>query len=529
MNIKGISILALCLIASVPALALEERIELLPGKPSAAPAAGAARTSGEWLAEGAVLRKGYKGAMGYVLADQAYASDPSADLLLHFDSKAEADETRNWSLAAGRDFSIDATRALLGSGAASFRGPGSALSIKPGPSSLFGGVAGFRDFSVEFWLYPANAGNGETILLWRSLRKLRSGTLSQQISCAVAGGRLIWSFAGFFCPPGAQAPAEAGSRLELRARSPLVPRAWSHHLLRFDGDTGLIEYLVDGKPEAVAYATASGREGGTVYQPTPGAASPLEFCPEYSGLADELRISRRFVEEPSLRPYGRDPALVVSPIADLGFGNSRLVSVDAELKAPGAASVELSYRIADSWAAWRAVDASTESAWTPLRPGEALPASARGRYAQVRALLYADGGGRLTPELGSISLRYEPDPPPPAPASLVAYPKDGAVELHWTKVPEADLSGYLVYYGDRPGEYFGEGADQGPSPIDAGDTTTLKITGIPNGRLLYFAIAAYDAAPGSRVDPTGAALDRAEARAGEFSPETSARPSRTAR
>jgi len=113
----------------------------------------------------------------------------------------------------------------------------------------------------------------------------------------------------------------------------------------------------------------------------------------------------------------------------------------------------------------------------------------------------------------------------------VAYPKDGAVELHWSRVPEADLAGYLVYYGERPGEYFGAGADQGDSPIDAGDTTALTLTGIPNGRLLYFVVAAYDSGPdpdsGLRV--TGdSARGRAEARAGEFSPETAARPSRTA-
>jgi len=172
----------------------------------------------------------------------------------------------------------------------------------------------------------------------------------------------------------------------------------------------------------------------------------------------------------------------------------------------------------------------------PSQAGRDLARVGQGRYAQVRAELYPDGSGRLAPSLSSITFRYEADLPPPAPARLVAYPKDGAVELHWTKVPVADLAGYLVYYGDRPGEYFGTGADQGPSPVDAGDTTTLTITGIPDGRLLYFVVAAYDGAPdpdaglpGARVGDAGAALARAESRAGEFSPETSARPSRTAR
>jgi hypothetical protein len=540
MNLKGISILAICLLSAVPALALEERITLLPGKASAI---------GDWLSEGAALRKGFKGGSDYVIADEAYKPDASVDLLLHFDAASDADETGNWALRPARGFSLSRDRALLGTGSGSFRGPDSSLSLIPGPASLFGKDSSFRDFSIEFWLFPANADNGEVVLLWQSLRKLPSGVLPQQLSCVVSGGRLAWSFSGFFGRPRAGAggakAADADSRIELRGRSPLVPRAWSHHLLRFDGDTGLLEYLVDGRPEATAYATATGREGGTVFEPAVGAAAPLKFCPEYSGLADELRISRRFVEEPALRPFGRDPSLVLSPVADLGYGNSRLVAVDAEYKAPGTSSVELAYRIADSWAAWRSVDAGKEAAWTPLRPGEALPASTRGRYVQVRAELYADGTGRLTPALSSVTLRYEADPPPPAPARLVAYPKDGAVELHWTRVPEADLAGYLVYYGDRPGEYFGSGADQGASPIDAGNTTTLTLTGIPDGKLLYFAVAAYDSAPDpdasipgtalgikraeSGVPGTAPSIKRAESRAGEFSPETAARPSRTAK
>jgi len=531
MNIKGISLLAACLASAISAAALEERITLLPGAKGAV---------GDWTSDGAALRPGFKGAKDYVIADSSYASDASADLLLHFDAPSDRDDTGQWSLSAGRSFSLRSEGALLGPGSGNFRGSDSAVSLVPGQTSIFGKGSSFRDFSIEFWLYPANADNGEVVLSWQSLRKLPSGVLPQQISCVVSGGRLLWSFDGFFSKPRGTKAADAGVRVELRGRSALVPRAWSHHLLRFDGDTGLVEYLVNGRPEATAYATASGHEGGTVYEPAVGSAAPLKFCPEYAGLADELRISRRFVDEPNLKPFGRDPSLVVSPIADLRYGNSRLVAVDAQYKAPGTSSVEFAYRIADSWAAWRSGDA----AWTPLRPGEALPETARGRYVQVKAELYPDGSGKISPALSSITLRYVPDPPPPAPARLVAYPKDGAVELHWSRVPEEDLAGYLVYYGERPGEYFGVGADQGPSPIDVGNTSTLTLTGIPNGRLLYFVVAAYDSGPdpdaglpraapraGAESEVPGTALDtrRSESRAGEFSPEAAARPSRTAK
>jgi len=519
MSLKGIQLLALAMLLAVPARAIEQHMILYAGSSegsSAQNSSGIPRSIGNWSIDGATLRPGFQGGLDYVLLNAAYGSDPSVDLLLHMDRRVATDETGNWEVAEGPDYAIDRSRAVLGEGAGSFRGPSSTLSLGPGPSSLFAANSRFRDFTLEFWLYPANAENGEVVLLWQSVRKLPGGVLPQQISCVIAGGRLLWTFSGFFAPPQASRPSTADKSLELRAHSPLVPRTWSHHLIRFDGDTGLLEYLVDGKPEADTYATASGHEGGTVFEPAVGAASPLRLCPEFAGLVDELRLSRAFVAKPSLKPYGRESALVLSPVADLGFSHSRLITVDAQYKSPGTSSIELSYRIADDWAHWR-LDSPP---WIPLRPGAPLPDSARGRYVQLRAELYPDGSGKLTPSLSSLTLRFEQDPPPPPPARLIATPKDGAIQLRWTRVPEADLAGYLVYYGEESGSYFGTGADQGPSPIDVGNTTTITITGIPNGELLYFAVAAYDGAAGSA--PGGAA-----SRAGEVSEEMAARPSRT--
>jgi hypothetical protein len=72
----------------------------------------------------------------------------------------------------------------------------------------------------------------------------------------------------------------------------------------------------------------------------------------------------------------------------------------------------------------------------------------------------------------------------------------------------------MVYYGTARGEYFGEGAIRGASPIDAGKRTSLRIEGLRNGVLYYFAVAAYD-----RPEPF---------HGGELSREVSARPLRMA-
>lgn len=523
------SFLSLALLAAIPARALEERIVVAPGQGAvreAAPgvsvvAENVAPTFGDWVVDGATLRPGFRGAPEYVLANSLYEAGADTDLLLPFDGGAMGDASRHWTRAEGNGPSLDSSRAILGGGAASFSGPETALVLRPGPSALLATASRFRDFSIEFWLYPANAENGEAIVMWQSIRKSGSEALPQRLSCLISSGRLSWTFSGFFVPPGGSFSGAGGFPrnvdISLTAKSPLIPRRWSHHLIRFDGDTGLLEYLVDGVPEDMTYVTSTGHEGGTVFEPAIGGASPLVIGPDYTGLLDEFRIERSFVSSPKLHPYGRDGALVLTPVVDLGYTHSRLLGIDAESKSPGTTGIDFSYRIADEAAAWRL----DSPAWIPLRPGEELPDTALGRYVQVRAELYADGTGSLTPSLSSVTFRFEPDPPPPPPSKVLAIPHDGSIELRWTRVPVEDLGGYLVYYGDNPGEYFGKGALEGDSPVDAGPNLSLTLTGLTNGRLYFFAIASYDK-PGSR-----AAGGIPTARAGATSVEVAARPSRT--
>ena len=522
MKLKGIALFAFAQLSVLSAFAIETRLRLPAGGegarlegPGGVPSAVAAplRASfGTWVVDGADLQKGFKGEPEYVLSRDAYIPDRDVDLLLHLDT-APVDSAGGYEVGVGSSYFIDTGRAAFGAGAGSFRGPKSALELKPKAGSLLAKDSRFRDFSIEFWLKPANAENGEVILLWRSVRKLASGILPQQFSCVIAGGRIVWNFSNFFYPPEGWNSSVPAFNLELRARSPLIPLDWSHHLLRFDYDTGLVEYLVDGNPEAIAYATALGREGGSVFPPAVGAASPLAVGADFSGLMDEFRLSRRFVETPNLKPYGKDPALLVSPVADLGFARSRLLGIEAEFKSPGNAGLEFSYRIAEDWAGW----SLDRPEWKPFSPGATFQEAVLGRYVQVRAELFPDGSGTFSPSLSSFSVRYEPDPPPPPPARLLGISHDGAVELRWSRVPESDLVGYLVYYGDGTGEYMGRGAAEGPSPVDAGQNLTFKLSGLPNGKLLYIAVAAYDSA----IQPAS--------RAGEFSEEISIRPSRTIR
>ena len=89
---------------------------------------------------------------------------------------------------------------------------------------------------------------------------------------------------------------------------------------------------------------------------------------------------------------------------------------------------------------------------------------------------------------------------------------DGQVTLSWSYSVDDSAGGYYIYYGNRPGEYLGRAAVQGASPVNVGNVTSATLTGLKNGVIYYFAVAAY-----SKLD---------ERICGALSKEVYARPER---
>jgi hypothetical protein len=108
---------------------------------------------------------------------------------------------------------------------------------------------------------------------------------------------------------------------------------------------------------------------------------------------------------------------------------------------------------------------------------------------------YPSGDGETTPYLDELQLIYRTAEPPTPPAQLSAAARDGAVELSWRASPGRELGGYLVYFGTSSGEYFGDhvilGNEAAASPVNVGNRTFVRIEGLKNGTLYYFAVAAY--------------------------------------
>jgi len=469
---------------------------------------------------------------------QRRETDTSLDMYLSFDeenSNLFADKSNNYDITVSSGISKgDHRLSRIGSGAAWFSGrliysigtedPSLMEPLRVVPKSrnaLFSAGKIIQDFSIEFWLFPTNMENGEHILSWTATgQNSRNEFFLQRIQLVASRNRLNWSFVNFFA-------ISQDVRLEnvnLNGFTTLLPKTWSHHLIRFDAGTGLLEYLVNGKPEDMIHVTQNARERGQVFYPFIGQGGRFILGGRFMGLLDEFKVYSRRLSDSQIYKYSPQGGRIESETIDLKNRNTTIVKIDAAggriFTAGGMIRNEYTesgnFQFADHSTIQFFIRASESpyswGEWRSFTPGVELPPDIRGRYIQIAAMFYPSGDGETTPYLDNIRIMYRPDFPPRPPVYFVASARDGAVELNWRVSPDINVGGYLVYYGTSPGVYFGEGSYLGDSPIDVGMNTSVRINGLRNGTLYYFAIAAYDRQDSNYI--------------GVFSREVTARPLR---
>ena len=477
--------------------------------------------------------KGYSAAAG-VTGNLVSLTESMLDLSVSFDERNTSlykDSVGRYKVSASQYIeTADRRFARAGSGAALFE-DNSPLLIEPQRSNaLFSPGNRIDDFTLEFWMYPLTLENGEQIISWTASRPVNGSFLIQRITCVASKNRLRWTFYNFF----ASADGLSHLNIEFSGDSPIVPKTWSHHLIRFDAATGLIEYLVDGSSEVIIYATQSGREGGiraggvsangvrangihagNVYQPIAGNGGVFVIGERYMGLLDELKIHSAFIERSVIQRYASYAGRMETAAIDLGEKNSRLVRIDVTGGRTGISNEfrdngrfrfsddsEIQFFIRSGENPYRMND----YAWKSFTPGTEI-ANTYGRYVQLAADFYPSADGETSPYLDELRIIYIPASPPLPPVNLTAVAVDGGVQLSWRNSPDINTTGYLIYYSSVRGELFGNDAASGSSPINAGKRNSLLIDGLKNGTLYYFRAVSYD-----------------EYNTGEFSREVTARP-----
>ena len=453
------------------------------------------------LAEGVVTIEGKRGFTDITIEQSGYRVDDDTDLLLNFES--------NWADLAG-GYRLRSTEGAIHRGAAHRGSFGAVLNgnegveFEPSSYSLFSANRAWDDITIEFWLYPTLLGDGSEILRWEGSHLLGAEIQRKEVRVYLLGRRLHWRFDDLFTTPDQQ-----GVTIELTGEV-LLPRRWHHHLFRYRAEYGLAEYLVNGELVDITHATPTGREESQSYEAFTGSGpeTKLVIGDRFTGFIDEMRIQNSFIENPEIEQFRRDTSSAITRVFDLGYSNSRLLSIDADYTEQGNSSALFYYRIDDRLQSPREV----AGGWQPFLPGSILHDPLFGRYLQLSVELLPDGSGEAAPIIHSMSIEYRPDLPPHPPLGLRVSAGNGTLELAWQRSLDADVAGYLIYYGDRPKRYFGEDASEGISPIDVGDVDAISLTGLENGRLYYVAVASYDASSPPHQS--------------EFSEEISGRPTR---
>jgi len=474
---------------------------------------------------------GYSAAEG-VLGNFSPLTEPAFDLSVSFDESQPGlyrDSAFHYSVtaqssveAAVRPYARSGTgAALFGSGEA---GSGSnAIVIEPrSRDALFAPGNRIRDFTIEFWLYPLNMENGEQILSWVSAIPSGSDYIVQRIHCYASRNRLQWSFSNFFA-----STADASYKnIEFSGNAPVVPKVWSHHLIRFDASTGMIEYLVNGISETIAYATNTGRESSEVFTPVAGNGGAFLLGERFMGLIDEFKIHNVCAGRSTVQRYAAAGGRAVTAAVDLGDNSSGVVRIDASGGRTSIRGTSINnefrengrFRFSDDSEMSFFIRANenpyllSNSPWISFTPGADI-SGVTGRYVQVAVDFYPSADGESSPYLEELRIIYLPGEPPLPPRNLTATAADGGVMLRWRHSPDSNTEGYLVYYSSVRGDLFGEGSTLGPSPLDVGKTNSMFIGGLKNGTLYYFRVASYDHITGT-----------VSYNIGEFSSEVTARP-----
>lgn len=432
-----------------------------------------------------------KGRFGYdciQLATNSFEADIDTDLLIDFENPGCPISAGEYQVVSNNLKLSNQT--ILEKSAGLSRNIGG-MNIMGLPGTFFGSKGVQGSFCIEFWLCPSIAENGEVILNWESSKNQGGKLIYQLLNCSFMKGHLEWNLTNFF-------DGYREETVTLTGSSKAIPDKWTHHCISYDCETGILEYIVNGVTEDIVYITSNGKENGQIYLVYLGEEAELQFCTEYTGKIDDIRIMRRPYCPPdyqSAENAGKIGRMLYAPkggkfvtrpiVVSTGSQLTRLV---AEQNIPSQTEVCYYVRSGDNYFNW----SNNYPEWKPVVSGEEIK-NVSGMYFQLACDIYPDGNGSVSPTITQINLEFEELPLPTPPFTVKAQAGNGSVTLSWSCSVDNTTGGYYIYYGTRPGEYLGRFAAEGNSPINVGNTTSYKITGLENGKIYYFAIASWSA------------------------------------
>ncbi|UGQ16138.1 MULTISPECIES: fibronectin type III domain-containing protein [unclassified Borrelia] len=344
------------------------------------------------------------------------------------------------------------------------------------------------DFTIQFWLYRTTSVTGEMIVSWNGYKNIKGAWLDQAIRLESEEGTFVWSFNNVFLN-------EKGDPVKVKIKSDddFVPKEWHLHTIRYKQKEGLLEYLIDSRPQAIEYITNDRREGSG-YLLSIGNFIDFTLGQYFTGAIENFEIHKSF-EEVSNAFFSRNKGYIVTEPIRLSKDYSQILSIDFDTMKPRDTEIVYYYRLDNK--VFYGTDGSGEvkknltGDWIHFDPKIGFPGSSVSKYIQLKVEFYPNGNPLDSPALYSMMLTYIPEAAPFPPVITKAVPSSGEVFIEWVPVINSNIVGYYIYIGISPGNYHGKSGGVLSSPIDVGNKTAFKITGLEDGRLYYISVASY--------------------------------------
>jgi len=413
---------------------------------------------------------GYEDKKYLVLQDNEYNPTPDTDLLLHFNDNFQ-DSADNYIIEKHYN-NLSNRDKTYGSSSAYFL-KNQEIVYKSKNDSMFSPGRILTDFTIEFWVNPAQVAEDTTIFSWKGVNKVSSNFISQKIKFYFSERKAVWLFENFFMPSDFSL-----NNIKLTSKKKILPDVWNHFLIRYKSETGIIEFLINGQPEDIKYSTKTEKEDIVIYPPYVGNYSKNEIFigEKFSGFLDELRISEQFIENPNLNKY-KDSGSFISPVIDINKEEIIFYKFNTVDIKDNESEIFYSYRVSDEPFL---MDNSKISWENSLNIKTELP----GRYIQFKGELFSNGNNSITPQFNNIEILWNNFPQLPSPIYLDSESTNTTIELFWTPVKHFNVDGYLLYIGESSGIYN--------NVIDVGNVTSFIVENLTNKHIYYFSLRSYN-------------------------------------
>lgn len=361
-----------------------------------------------FTSENVVVKEGRKGFYD-ILLDDSY-STTQFDLEINFNPGEIYRSSQNYKLHLEKSKNpitlISKNEFVRGGGSGVLRGYDE-IKLTPLPSSLLAPGKVWEDFTIEFWLYPVSLRDGEDIITWHGSRFTNNNYDGQKFTVQILNRRLEWKFQGFFI----NLADNSSLDVKITGLNALSPQFWQHHAVRFDANSGIIEYIVNGVPEALQYVTDNYKDDGTIYLPKvgKGLGNPIRIGSSFVGLMDEFKISDTIVT-PLLSRYPKDKGILMTKVIDLEILNREIDRINILTSLPSDSKIICYYRMASIPfnPETHKLDIIDEySDWTKFNPTDNLDSSSLLRYIQLMIQLHPSSDLSKSPIIHEIQINQQ--------------------------------------------------------------------------------------------------------------------------